>query len=190
MSSINKNWIDLVNRTLDEYINGVETFVNFAFSNRPPGTREIACPCENCSNRYYREREIVKEHCIISGFEKWYKNWTFHGEGYVNLHDSQSQNQNADDDNINDVNTPNNMRQIVEEGFGIQQPEIDEVVQSDKDATRFLKLLKDAETELWEGCEEFTTLSFIVELMHLKAISGWTNKSFTELLTDVTYSDA
>lgn len=180
MSFVNKDWIDLVNRRSDDYINGVENFLKFVFSNRPPGTTEILCPCKNCSNRYYKDRATVKEHCIVLGFEKWYKNWTFHGEDYVNLQGTQ--NESAENDNLHDMDMHSNMRQLVEEGFGIQRPGMDEVVQSDKNAVKFFKLLKDAETELWEGCEEFTRLSFIVELMHLKTISGWSNKSFTELL--------
>ncbi|KAK1270365.1 hypothetical protein QJS04_geneDACA024629 [Acorus gramineus] len=46
----------------------------------------------------------------------------------------------------------------------------------------FLKLLQEAECELYPGCEKFTMLSFIVQLLHLKVFSGSTNKSFTMLL--------
>ncbi|KAK1363523.1 hypothetical protein POM88_039084 [Heracleum sosnowskyi] len=154
MSILNKDWIDLVNRTSHDYVNGVEKFLDFAFSKRPPGTKEITCPCKNCSNRYHRDRE------------------------------TNTYNQDTSNDDAGDMNVRSNMRKLVEEGLGICERlhEIDEVVQSDKATADFLKLLKDVESELWEGCEEFTALSFIVELLHLKAISRWSNKSFTELL--------
>jgi len=40
----------------------------------------------------------------------------------------------------------------------------------------------DTETPLYHGSTNFTRLSVVLELMNLKAINGWTNKSFTELL--------
>lgn len=111
MSLINKYWIDLVNRTSDNYVNRVEKFLEFAFSNRPHGTKVIVCPCKNCSNRYHRDRVTVKEHCIIDGFKKWYKNWTFHGEEYVNLWGTP--NEKTNDGDIGDMNMRDNTRQLV-----------------------------------------------------------------------------
>jgi len=49
-------------------------------------------------------------------------------------------------------------------------------------ATKFYKLLKDAQTELYPGCTKVSKLSFIVKLLHLKCINHWSNKSMDELL--------
>ena len=46
--------------------------------------------------------------------------------------------------------------------------------------TFFLKL-GDNEQKLFQDCK-YTKLSFIVKLLHIKCLSGWTNKSFTLLL--------
>ncbi|XP_021826603.1 uncharacterized protein LOC110767383, partial [Prunus avium] len=48
---------------------------------------------------------------------------------------------------------------------------------------RYLKLLQDAELPLYPGCENFTKLSFIVRLLHMKVVCGWTDKSVTLLLS-------
>jgi len=40
----------------------------------------------------------------------------------------------------------------------------------------------DVETPLYPGSTNFTRLSVVLRLMNLKAINGWTGKSFTELL--------
>jgi len=40
----------------------------------------------------------------------------------------------------------------------------------------------DAETPLYVGSTKFTQLSAVLRLVDLKAINGWTGKSFTELL--------
>ena len=42
--------------------------------------------------------------------------------------------------------------------------------------------MHDAESELYPGCQKFNSLAFIVRLLHLKVLSGWTNKSFSMLL--------
>uniref|UniRef100_A0A2N9IGN6 Uncharacterized protein n=1 Tax=Fagus sylvatica TaxID=28930 RepID=A0A2N9IGN6_FAGSY len=66
----------------------------------------------------------------------------------------------------------------VEEGPSVRQ----HAQGPNEDAQRFYNLLKDAEQSLYEGCKNFSKLSAIVHLCHLKCISGWTNKSFTMLL--------
>ncbi|PHT83718.1 hypothetical protein T459_12161 [Capsicum annuum] len=53
---------------------------------------------------------------------------------------------------------------------------------SEKEATTFDKLLKEAERELHSGCKKFLKLSFLVKLLHLKVYNQWSNKSFDMLL--------
>ncbi|XP_039115902.1 uncharacterized protein LOC120251450 [Dioscorea cayenensis subsp. rotundata] len=48
--------------------------------------------------------------------------------------------------------------------------------------SNFLKLLRDAEEELFPGCKTFSKLSFIIHLYHIKCLGGWTEKSFTKVL--------
>ncbi len=47
----------------------------------------------------------------------------------------------------------------------------------------FEKLVSDAEKLLYEGCTKFTRLSAMLKLYNLKSGNGWTDKSFTDLLT-------
>ncbi|KAG8369916.1 hypothetical protein BUALT_Bualt14G0063100 [Buddleja alternifolia] len=51
-----------------------------------------------------------------------------------------------------------------------------------EETKKFFKLLQDAETELLPGCAKQTKLSFVVRLLQLKALCGWTNKSIDLLL--------
>ncbi|XP_073102509.1 uncharacterized protein [Elaeis guineensis] len=53
---------------------------------------------------------------------------------------------------------------------------------SNQEIKDFFRLLEDAERPLYPNCMKFTSLSFIVRLLHLKVLSGWTDKSFTLLL--------
>ena len=43
-------------------------------------------------------------------------------------------------------------------------------------------LFAELKAELYPGCKDFSSLSFLVSLMHIKVTNHWTNKSFTKLL--------
>ena len=43
----------------------------------------------------------------------------------------------------------------------------------------FESLLSDAEKPLYNGCTKFTRLPTVLKLYNLKAINGWSDKSFT-----------
>ena len=54
--------------------------------------------------------------------------------------------------------------------------------QSFVEAHGYGSMSSDAETPLYPGATNFTRLSAVLRLMNLKAIYGWTDKSFTKLL--------
>ena len=43
-------------------------------------------------------------------------------------------------------------------------------------------LFAEMETELYLGCQKFSSLNFLAKLMHLKVLNKWTNRSFDILL--------
>lgn len=47
---------------------------------------------------------------------------------------------------------------------------------------KFTRLLRDLECELYSGCQKYSKLSFLVKLLHIKLINGWSNKSFNMVL--------
>ena len=47
---------------------------------------------------------------------------------------------------------------------------------------RYQKLIRDADQELYAGCKNFSKISFLVHLFHIKYLNGWSGKSFTMLL--------
>lgn len=49
-------------------------------------------------------------------------------------------------------------------------------------ASSFDQLLEDARRPLFNGCTKFSKLSFVVKLLHIKSIDGWSIKSFDMLL--------
>ncbi|KAK5802933.1 hypothetical protein PVK06_030566 [Gossypium arboreum] len=63
----------------NEYRNGVQTFLNFAFQNASQENM-ILCPCKRCGNINWHFCEVVYEHLIVDGFIRGYKKWIFHRE--------------------------------------------------------------------------------------------------------------
>ncbi|KAI3462212.1 hypothetical protein Pfo_018875 [Paulownia fortunei] len=45
-----------------------------------------------------------------------------------------------------------------------------------------MSMFEEAQRELYSGCTNFSTFSFLVKLMHVKVLNGWKNKSFDMLL--------
>ncbi|XP_057436928.1 uncharacterized protein LOC130729257 isoform X3 [Lotus japonicus] len=63
-----------------EYINGVQSFLDFAYTKGRPQGDEILCPCTKCRNCCWTTRNVVADHLIAKGFLKGYDVWVHHGE--------------------------------------------------------------------------------------------------------------
>lgn len=206
---MDKNWIDLPNRMSIDYVNGIDNFLRFAYNNRDESL-SISCPCRFCSNRYNFSREVVREHLISNGFVKKYKNWIHHGESYVQLHGNQ-ENPTLMADSVtrddvvgmvqealgiphigveNDEPTASDPDQAGASDpaqAGASDPshvEEDDPVRigANDETLKYFKLLEDAQTDLYPGCHKFTSLSFIVRILHMKVLNQWTDKSVDMLL--------
>ncbi|XP_047269189.1 uncharacterized protein LOC107870922 [Capsicum annuum] len=75
--------------------------------------------------------------------------------------------------------------EIAEESFGNYSKETGNKVCSnisEKEATTFDKLLKEAKRELYPRCKKFFNLSFLVKFLYVKVYNQWSNKLFDMLL--------
>ncbi|KAJ8627137.1 hypothetical protein MRB53_020444 [Persea americana] len=159
VTEMDKSWIDLPNRMSREYMDGINQFMKFTngFDNE-----FISCPCRKCANRYYYRREFVREHMILNEFLKQYKNWIRHGEEYVSCCREE-----RDEIEVDDMSEADPMIAMLNDiACGL--------------APKYTSY--DAQTELYPGCKDFSKLSFIVELLHLKALNQWSDTSFDMLL--------
>jgi len=71
--------LKLSHRHTKTYLQGVNGFLAFAFSNSAVGSK-ILCPCRKCVNSFWKEASEVREHLICDGFLKGYRTWNLHGE--------------------------------------------------------------------------------------------------------------
>nr|KYP59372.1 hypothetical protein KK1_014806 [Cajanus cajan] len=75
---MDKSWIDFPRKTL-QYMEGLNKFLDFAFSNKSVDGK-IICPCLKCKFNKWQTREATYEHSILKPFPKGYTFWLLHGE--------------------------------------------------------------------------------------------------------------
>ncbi|KAK9166918.1 hypothetical protein Scep_002109 [Stephania cephalantha] len=164
-------------------MDGYEQFLDFAYANNE--TKEkIYCPCKECCNRFLKSREKVKGHLILNGFLNHYKNWIYHGESNTPSNcykDNEERHKSFHDDMVGMVHDAFGIPNIDDAETG-NSSESTQVFGPNEETKSLFNLIKDAEQPLYLGCEKFTQLSFIVRMLSLKVMSGWTDKSFTLLL--------
>jgi hypothetical protein len=160
---MDRSWMTS-NRLSEEYEEGVDKFIQFAFEKLPNNNGRFYCPCMKCFNCSKLHFELIKSHLICHGINQSYTNWKWHGESVTMPIASNS--------NVVDVDMNDRLDDMIHD-IG---PE------SFQRAHMYDTLRKDREETLYPGCTNFTRLSAVLRLFNLKARNGWTDKSFSELL--------
>ncbi|KAM3397800.1 hypothetical protein P3S68_001313 [Capsicum galapagoense] len=180
---MDKSWLNITNRVNQRYRDGVDSFLNWAFSQSGVSTI-IRCPCKECRNTVFKLRIDVQLHLLNKGFWVSYKVWEYHGEVLDRVKISNvAGSEEVEDDGIeeddiiemvHDACGYTNMQDATNSWEGNEDPNVH--------ASKFYRLLEDAQTELYPGCTKVSKLSFVVKLLHLKCLNHWSNKSMDELL--------
>jgi len=176
-------------RRKPDYIAGVNHFLEYAFHGKEEGT-ELRCPCVNCNLCFFHNRSTIHNHLIIRGILRNYSPWIHHGEGEDQTNRSDHD---IEEDSVNDVDNfgvHDDMRPLVQDTVNVINSGISNRFGDHADSqgghtevpTTFDKLMEDAKAELYHGCKTFSQLEFIVTLLHIKASSKWSEKSFSILL--------
>lgn len=155
-------------RQSGEYKEGVASFLDFAYSHSS-WDGKIYCPCNNCVGAFLMGRTTVKLHLEKWGILPTYTTWVDHGEEFEDVIS-----------NGRNSSSRGEMEDMVHDGFGGMR--VDEGEEPNADARTFYKLLEDCEKSLYPSCVSYTKMSFLVELLHLKALYKVSNKFADELL--------
>ena len=94
-----------------------------------------------------------------------------------------SQNENLVIDMINDVFGMNKNDDVDYDAYGGPSKFVETMPNEE-----YVELLRDYNQELYEGCQKYSKLSFLLRLYHIKCLCGMNNKAMTmilELLTDI-----
>ncbi|CAM8944407.1 unnamed protein product [Rhodiola kirilowii] len=159
------------NRLSDEYEKGIMDFCVFASSYALKNALErVFCPCKACFNKMKVKVEDLHKHLILKGIDPLYKVWYMHGEAEPQDVEPQPvESLPEDNDDWEEDNLIVMVNNVAKEFVARPQ-----VVESFKN---------DSELPLYEGCFRYTRLSATLKLFNLKAKNGWSDKSFTEVLT-------
>ena len=176
-----RNWVKLRNRALLEYRQGIKDFLDFAFEHTTMGDK-IYCPCKKCNNYFANTRDNVEANLLTIGILPSYTHWFRHGEErHFQTCDSLDSDDELDGDGFSEMVEDyyaafNAASCVAGDSSGDSTPE-----EPNDDVANFFLKLGDNKQKLFLDCK-YTKLSFIVKLLHIKCLSGWTNKSFTILL--------
>ncbi|CAN1155708.1 hypothetical protein LINPERHAP2_LOCUS20559 [Linum perenne] len=170
------------NRVSEEYQNGVNEFLDYAFK-KNGGAEGIRCPCVKCYNGRQGTRETVRTHLIVNGIVQNYTFWCHHGE---KLGESLS----SPYDNDNTSQTSDDLHQMLNDLYpddNLNNEGLDTILEDthneipNVEAEKFYRLLKESEEPLYDGCKS-SKLTTIVKLLHIKTHFKWSNASFNMLL--------
>ncbi|XP_052297107.1 uncharacterized protein LOC127902292 [Citrus sinensis] len=165
---MDKSWLKY-DRFSDEYEAGVEIFIKTAVESNQE-ISVVRCPCDKCRNLAFHRPKEVKDHLIIWGLDMSYKTWVWHGEDIRNKSPDNIGCQN--DSGYMDYDGGNTV-EMVEDAFK----------DCDSDPKAFKKLLEYFEKPLYPGSNKFTKLSALVKLYNIKGRYGWSDSSFSNLLS-------
>jgi hypothetical protein len=194
---MDRAWMYDLARIDPVYIENVHHFIEGAMmhANREK-TCDIFCPCVDCDNKItWLDSKVVKSHLIKRDFKKSHTIWIAHGEidnalfrvdrGEVRDDNSHYQDgcvfdgadHGYDDDDAFDY----------EELLHHVEPQVLNSMGTDRGLDNIEILEKSLREPLYDesnGCGiEFTQSRVMLELLKLKASHGWSDNSFSELLS-------
>lgn len=176
---MDKSWITKF-RLSQDYISGVKDFLDFAFGNSK--TDMIKCPCQRCCLVKYKLRVEVEGDLICHGFLPTYTNWYLHGEDL----DFQEQIVRLEhESDIDHVDNPT--MNLLGDVFPSMSNSFDESTsipteEHSKQKETFDDLLSDCNEALYEGCQSFSKLSFMLKLYHIKCMSRISDKGMSMII--------
>ncbi|KAL5560887.1 hypothetical protein UlMin_030634 [Ulmus minor] len=172
--TIDKSWTTIRRRgSSNEFWNGLQHFLQMA----KPFINDrgfIKCPCRRCLNNASHQLQDLESHIFRNSFMFDYNQWIYHGEP-------------ASANAGTTVAGPSGGIHERDEMFDV----LDDIISEDADGDavggpssneQYDDLFAALRSELYPSVSSFSSLNFLVKLIHLKVLNKWTNKSFDELL--------
>jgi hypothetical protein len=160
--------LKLSHRHTKTYLQGVNSFLAFAFSNSAVGSK-ILCPCRKCVNSFWKEASEVREHLICDGFLEGYRTWNLHGEASSSVDHG---NYATADEVIEDSSEEDEISDLFRDlAAGLDDrgdfEDNSSTLETCPDLVALQKLVEENSKELFPNCKKYTQLRFIIRGMHL-----------------------
>jgi len=167
-----------------QYIGGVKSFMDF-IKERFNETEQILCPCTNCLNHKYLHQNDAERHLLLNGMSTTYTRWINHEEG-SDVHVLEEPvpkdgNDNSLEEPVHDDGLDAMLRDLVSSEH-VNDDGHDDGNPSNDAASRFKHLIEEAKHELYLGCTNFSRLTFVIKLLHVKSYYRITNSAFSMIL--------
>ncbi|XP_049364607.1 uncharacterized protein LOC125829432 [Solanum verrucosum] len=174
-------------QTSNEYLLGLDKFLDFAFKNAAVDDT-IRCSCPMCCFGKWKTRDEVQDHLVCKPFPQNYVIWNIHGEKKL-LESS------GDRVVMQETFRPENpIKTMISDAFGQYRHQSADVGTSQpfgstetsneghrEDTGDFRDFLKDASETLYEG-SKYTKLEFLIKLYHIKVYCRLSDKAMTMIL--------
>ena len=122
---------------------------------------------------------------ICDGFLKGYTTWNLHGEAsssYVNTDNVDGAGVGPVEESSEEEDISELLRDIAC-GLDVRGDfEDDSSVDLPKELVDLQKLVEANSQELFPNCKKYTKLRFLIRLLHIRLLGGWTDKSFDLIL--------
>ncbi|KAG8386777.1 hypothetical protein BUALT_Bualt03G0184200 [Buddleja alternifolia] len=172
----------------DEYRMGVKEFINLCQQYPTYMDREkIRCPCWDCKSLKNFPPDMVSYHLLSRGFERDYINWVKQGEPIWDQTPIEDSMNLMSEPIIFESTTQDNHDPFTEMVIDAAGPEFDwntrnEPERPNPTAEKFFKLKDAADSPLWSGCEDYSELSELSELLNIKSESNLSERHFNRFL--------
>ncbi|XP_048502755.2 uncharacterized protein LOC125498568 [Beta vulgaris subsp. vulgaris] len=189
-------WMEFENRFDDLYVNGVNEFHDYAFTNLALSSdieeedKKVPCPCNRCNNSRHKTREEIYNDLLLNGIVRSYVRWIYHGEYKPPFKRSRNDlGEGSSDDIFRMIHerfspgvSNNDVDDDLDEEQQSTEASLPKYTKGTKEARIFENLMRDAHKTSYPSCDEFSKLSFILKLFQIKCMDGMTNKAFTSML--------
>jgi hypothetical protein len=189
---MDRAWMYDLARINPMYLENICQFVEEAkrHANRQ-NKNNIFCPCVDCENKIaWTNSKVVQSLLIKRGFKRNYTVWTKHGEIDDTLHEVDT---GVGDNNSDGVFYGDDHDAADDDDFDYQEllhhvePQVLSYMGIERGLSNMDILEKSSKDLLYDksnGCgKEFTHLRVVLELLKLKAYHGWSDNSFSEILS-------
>ena len=167
-----------------QYIGGVKSFMNF-IKERFNEAKQILCPCSSCLNHKYLHQNDVEKHLLLNGMSSTYTRWIKHGEDR-NVHVLEEPiREDGNDNSLEELVHDDGLDRMLGDLVGSEHVNDDgheDENSSNVAALRFKHLIEEAKHELCSSCTNFSRLTFVIKLPHVKSYCRITNSAFSMFL--------
>ncbi|CAA7043137.1 unnamed protein product [Microthlaspi erraticum] len=174
---MDKSWITK-HRLSQDYINGVNGFLDFAFLHMK--TDMIKCPCQRCCLIRFKGRVEVEGDLFCHGFLPTYTNWHLHGEELESDEDTVGLEPKSSIDYTQEPTR--NLLEDVFPSLNNSSEAASPVEDHQKQKETIDDLLSDCNEVLYEGCQSFSKLSFMFKLHHIKCLTKISDKGMSMII--------